>query len=439
MKIIHKYLAIPLSAQLEVTNSCNHRCIHCYNLDSDLQNRPHIQIADDTILACAQKLIDYKIFSVVITGGEPLVKKNLTKRAIDLFRKNNVRVSLNTNLTLLTDDFLSFLKEKGVGVLTSCPSAILTSFEKLVGVNSYESFEKKVKLLLEARIPLTVNMVVTKNNLNEIRTTAQKMRELGVRSFAATPMSLNMEYPRFDLLLSTEEVLQVIDDLLWSEKELGLHVDVLEALPKCIFSKDILLKNHSFLNRKCQAGRTTLAVSCNGDVRPCAHNPSTYGNILVDDLKLIWKQMNEWRSIQLIPTECQECTWLHYCNGGCRTNAKTLYGKWDAQDVWVKDPIKFPIPPKYKKTIALKDDTCFRVNKNFLCRQEYDDVFVLYNVQDNDYLMVNNMCYEFILDITSVDTITFKDLQIRYGISLDNNLFYDTILFLVQKGILKIL
>ena len=38
-----------------------------------------------------------------------------------------------------------------------------------------------------------------------------------------TAMSLNVDYPRLDLLLSTEEVLQVVNDLLWIEKELGLR------------------------------------------------------------------------------------------------------------------------------------------------------------------------------------------------------------------------
>jgi MoaA/NifB/PqqE/SkfB family radical SAM enzyme len=111
MKIEKRYLSAPLTAQLEITDSCNHRCIHCYNLDSDVANRPIRKVSDETVISCAQALIDGGVFSMVVTGGEPLIKKELTKKVIALFREHQIRVSLNTNLTLLDDDFITFLKK----------------------------------------------------------------------------------------------------------------------------------------------------------------------------------------------------------------------------------------------------------------------------------------------------------------------------------------
>lgn len=438
MEIIHKYLSAPLSAQFEVVESCNHRCLHCYNLDSDISNRPTVIIPDNTVLACAQKLIDSGIFAVVITGGEPLVKKSLTKKVISLFRENNVKVSLNTNLTLIDEEFIAFLKKEKIGILTSCPSAIPTSFERLVGVNNYERFESNIKRALEAGLGLTVNMVVTKDNREEVRTTAQKMKELGVSSFAATPMSLNMEYPRLDLLLSTQEVRSVIDDLLWAEKELGLRVDVLEALPKCLFPETILSENHSFLKRKCQAGRTTMAVSCNGDVRPCTHNPKSYGNILKEDLHGIWARMSDWRSLQYVPDECKECLWIHRCNGGCRTNAKAFSGEWDARDTWSTGPLRTFPPKGHGKPIEFNENTIFKVNDELRFREEYDHIYVVYNIKGNDYVMVNDVFYDFIIDMGSLDTINYHDLYQRYNTSAEDKGFNDSVTYLINKGILKV-
>ena len=147
MIIEKRYLSLPLTAQIEVTDFCNHRCIHCYNLDSEVKNRPTRKVSDDIVLACAQKLIDNNIFSVIVTGGEPLIKKELTKKVILLLKDNNIRVSLNSNLTLADDDFIQFLKEQKVGVLTSCPSGEESSFSKLVGVDNYSIFETKIKKL----------------------------------------------------------------------------------------------------------------------------------------------------------------------------------------------------------------------------------------------------------------------------------------------------
>ena len=136
MRVEKRYLSLPLTAQLEVTDFCNHRCIHCYNLDSEIKNRPMRKVNDNTVLACAQKLIDNNIFSVIVTGGEPLLNKELTKKVISLLKDNNTRVALNTNLTLADDAFISFLKEHKDGVLTSCPSGVESSFSKLVGINN---------------------------------------------------------------------------------------------------------------------------------------------------------------------------------------------------------------------------------------------------------------------------------------------------------------
>ena len=306
MRVEKRYLSLPLTAQLEVTDFCNHRCIHCYNLDSEIKNRPMRKVNDNTVLACAQKLIDNNIFSVIVTGGEPLLNKELTKKVIRLLKDNKTRVALNTNLTLADDDFISFLKEHTVGVLTSCPSGVESSFSKLVGINNYALFEKNIRKLESAGVRFTVNMVVTRQNLHEIQATAEKMKALGCKSFAATPMGLNVEYPRLDLLLSVEEVHEVISDLLWIEENLKMRVDILEALPKCVFPDNVLQGKHAFLNRKCQAGRTVIAVSCNGDVRPCAHNPFSYGNLLEEDLKTIWEEMNAWRSMKYVPEDCKD-------------------------------------------------------------------------------------------------------------------------------------
>ncbi len=437
MHIEKKYLSLPLAAQLEITDFCNHKCIHCYNLDSNVENRPARKVSDETVIACAQKLIDNKIFTVVITGGEPLIKKDLTKDVITRLCANNIKVSLNSNITLFDDEFIEFLKQSKVGVLTSCPSAIPSSFGKLTGTDNYVAFENNLKKLVNAGIRFTVNMVVTKDNLNEIRSTAERLKQLGCRSFAATPMGLNVDYPRFDLLLTTNEVQKVIADLLWAEEILGLKVDVLEALPKCLFSDKILSEKHAFLNRKCQAGRTGIAVSCSGDVRPCAHNPTTYGNILQEDIKSVWAKMSDWRSSQYVPEDCKECTWVNRCNGGCRTSAKTIHGEWSSKDMWATKPIK-TMPPKQNNPILLSTDTKLKINHDFLHRQEDENAVLVYNTNNDIYFMISQAYHDFIVELQKYDVITYNELLQKYETNVEDKHFRDVVSFLVQKNMLKI-
>ena len=438
MKVEKRYLSLPLTAQLEITDFCNHRCIHCYNLDSAIENRPARNVSDETVLACAQKLIDNQIFSVIVTGGEPLVKKELTKKVIRLLKENKTRVSLNSNLTLADDDFIQFLKEQKVGVLTSCPSGNSDSFSKLVGIDNYVQFETSIKKLVAVEVHFTVNMVVTKDNLSEIKATAGKMKALGCKSFAATPMGLNVEYPRLDLLLTIEEVRHVIADLLWVEENLKMKVDILEALPKCVFPKSVLKGKHAFLNRKCQAGRTVIAVSCNGDVRPCAHNPYSYGNLLEEDLRDIWQKMKDWRSLQYIPDECTDCTWLNRCNGGCRTSAKVYNGDWDKQDMWFTGNLKNP-PINDNKKIELKPDMLLKLTGNIRIRREGEDAFLIYNAEDDVFCMINQNFYDFIQQLKDNPICSFAKICQIVGLSPNDISIQDTVSFLLKKKILKII
>lgn len=435
MQIVKKYLSLPLTAQLEVTDFCNHRCIHCYNLDSEIKNRPMRKVDDNTVLACAQKLIDNKIFSVIVTGGEPLLKKELTKKVIRLLKENNTKVNLNTNLTLVDDDFINFLKKQSVGVLTSCPSGVAGSFSRLVGVDNYGLFERNVKKLVAAGVRFTVNMVVTKDNLHEVRTTAEEMKALGCKSFAATPMGLNVEYPRLDLLLSVEEVRSVITDLLWIEENLKMKVDILEALPKCVFPEEVLKGKHSFLNRKCQAGRTVIAVSCNGDVRPCAHNPSSYGNILDEELRDIWQKMSDWRSMTYVPEECRSCSWLNRCNGGCRTSAKVFNGDWNKKDMWCTGKLTTRPPTYRKQKIELKPQTRLQVVEGVRLRQEGDDAFVIYNIEDDIFFMINQSFCKCIETLQKKQEFSFGDIYNQQNSEQTN----DVCLFLLDKKVLKII
>lgn len=86
MKIEKRCLSLPLTAQLEITDFCNHKCLHYYNFDSKIENRPTRIVKDEIIMASARKLVDNGIFSVIITGGEPLIKKDLTKRVMNIKR-----------------------------------------------------------------------------------------------------------------------------------------------------------------------------------------------------------------------------------------------------------------------------------------------------------------------------------------------------------------
>lgn len=428
-------LSRPLTAQLEITNGCNHNCVHCYLLSSDNDKRPNHSFSDETVMASAEKLVEAGIFSVVITGGEPLLNKNLLFKVISLFTNNSIHVSLNTNLTLLDDEIAYFIKEKGVNILTSCPSGYIEKYNKITNTNNYQKFEQNLKKISDLGISFTVNMVVTKDNIDDVIETATTLKKIGCKSFAATPMSFNMDYPLPNLSLSLEEVQQTVSDLLYIEKQLGMRIDIVESLPKCCLPKNVLEGDYHFLKRSCQAGRTSISVSPNGDIRPCSHNSNSYGNIITSNIVEIYKKMLVWRTGDYIPKECNECVWISYCNGGCRTNAFAVHGSWNARDIWMTAPIR-GTKPFWKTDDFHIQNIRFRINSNYRTRKENDDSYLVYNLTNNTFFLVNKYLLDFINNLCSnFKELSFEDLANYYD-AKDNENFVYIIKILYIKGIL---
>lgn len=182
-----------------------------------------------------------------------------------------------------------------------------------------------------------------------------------------------------------------------------------------------------------------VAVSCNGDVRPCAHNPFSYGNLLEEDLRDIWQKMSDWRSAQYVPESCLDCTWLNRCNGGCRTSAKAFNGDWNKNDMWGTGKLAVTPPNNDNPVIELKPDTRLQFTPNLQARKDDEEAYVVYNATDDVFFMVNQAYYDFIMGLKEQGSFSFGALCETNHISPDNPQIQDIITFLIKKKVLKII
>ncbi|NQU86304.1 MAG: radical SAM protein [Mariniphaga sp.] len=434
-------ISAPITVQLEVTEKCNYRCPHCYHLVND--NNPgrefNFRENDENVLSIARELVNANIFNVVLTGGEPLTKKKLTLKLIKYFRARNVNVSLNTNLVLMDDDFLDkFINFGGNGMLISCPASTPKIYKEMTGNGNFRQFSNKVQKLVKKNVHFTVNMVVNKNNLRVVRETATKMIDLGVRRFAATPMALNVLYPDFKHFLSVKDVRKVVRDLVWVKKNFGIYVDIMEALPKCVFPKDIRCLGLNFLKRKCQAGITTMAVSTNGDIRPCTHNPQAYGNIFKENLSNIWEKMFDWRNGFYVPQDCKRCRVLNICLGGCRMTAKAydVTGQQSSKDPWMLKPLRNDDFRKENVNFDFGKKSIIRFSGKFQFRREGDG-YLIYSAK-NKILLVNDEFFALLKYLEKVYQIRLDDLANRNNISFNDRDFQKIIKLLLRNKFISL-
>ena len=105
-------LGLPISGNFELTPRCNFNCKMCYvHLSEEEQRRRGKELSADEWLAAAEKARDAGMVFLLLTGGEPLVRQDFRYLLAEL-KKMGLMVSVNSNGSLINDDWIEFLKSE---------------------------------------------------------------------------------------------------------------------------------------------------------------------------------------------------------------------------------------------------------------------------------------------------------------------------------------
>ena len=109
--------------RISVTDRCNYRCSYC--MPAEIFNKDYSYIKQSKILSyeeiiqIATILKKIGLKKIRITGGEPLLRKNIDKLIYKLKNEVGIKdVSMTTNGSLLTDKKLNELKASGLDSVT---------------------------------------------------------------------------------------------------------------------------------------------------------------------------------------------------------------------------------------------------------------------------------------------------------------------------------
>lgn len=308
----------PSNLQIEVTENCNHNCFYCYNhwrTDDPSKNKMTVENAKK-LTSILDK--DIKPFGITITGGEPM----LNLPAVLEIAKGNIKrgYSLNSNLTILGEDKLNSLLEvnSNFGIMASLPHFESEKFREIVGRKTLPKFYENLRRVVDSGIAVTVNMVTNKLSKDSVYEQGKFLyEEFGLTSFAATPAlkpSMRKMGEKDDYCLSNDEVAKSLDDLLRLKDDFGMDVQVLEVIPPCSLPEHLRGK----FDNSCSAGRSTIQIGYNGDVRSCGFSPYSEGNIFKEDFSKIWDRFDPYKLNEHVPDDCKECEEVYTCLGGCR-------------------------------------------------------------------------------------------------------------------------
>jgi cyclic pyranopterin phosphate synthase len=156
----HNYLRISL------TDNCNLRCFYCMP-EEDYEFTPVSRLMQhDEILAIAKVFVAEGVDKIRLTGGEPLVRKDVAK-IISSLSELPVTLTLTTNGTRL-HEFLDVLKEAKIKSLNiSLDTLQSDKFNLLTRRNQFRQVFDNIHLMVNHGFHVKVNVVVMKG-LNDM-------------------------------------------------------------------------------------------------------------------------------------------------------------------------------------------------------------------------------------------------------------------------------
>ena len=221
--LVDRYGRVHDDLRISVTDRCNLRCVYCMP-EEGMTFLPRAELLSyQEIGRVAQVAHDLGVTSIRLTGGEPLVRKDLAKLIAQLAGIGFNDIALTTNGMLLAP-LASALADAGLTrVNVSCDSLRADRFESIRRRGDLATVLASMDAAETAGLtPLKVNVVLLRgNNEDEIEDFASFARETGriVRFIEFMPLDAQGQWDR-DQLVPGREVFDRISRV-WPLEAVG--------------------------------------------------------------------------------------------------------------------------------------------------------------------------------------------------------------------------
>ena len=322
----------------ECTQRCNFACIHCGSdckVDSHIKDMPFEDFRK--VLESIKRESDVSRLTVNITGGEPLVRKDLEVCGRAIYDMG-IAWGIVTNGSLLTEDRFRSLLKAGIHGMTISLDGIGEVHDWMRGrKGAYERAVNAISMVcrfnqaaMQSRpclgfsalkptdaVAFDVVTCVNKRSLEQLQELKEVLVGSGVkrwRLFTIFPVGRALEYP--ELQMDREEFRRLMLFIKETRKE-GL-IDAEYACEGFLGDYEGEVRNHFFT---CQAGITVGSVLADGSISACASIRSDYtqGNIYDgDDFMEVWKtRFKPYRDrTWMYKDACAKCKYFRWCQGG---------------------------------------------------------------------------------------------------------------------------
>jgi len=318
----------------ELTEACNQCCRFCYNYWRD--GKVTIPAPDPALARKTLKklLSQVSVGTLSFSGGEPMLLGNIHDLVLSARFKGS-RVNILTNGTLLSDDALENFLPLGVGAiqipLLSADAGVHDYLTNKPG--SWGKAKDALSRTGTAGIGVAV-LVITKINAPGVSDTLALIRDCGIKTVMVNRFNIGGNGILHSKELvpdrkTLQESFAAIEAFAKTNPQIHFVSGV--CTPLCLM--DTAPYPH-ILFTKCSTDLSGRPVTVNykGDVRFCNHSPRVLGNIYERPIFNILNDPEINAIYSPLPDECEKCSLLERCGGGCRAASEQVYGTFSAMD-----------------------------------------------------------------------------------------------------------
>jgi heme b synthase len=328
----------------EVTRSCNLNCVHC-RASSDSGPYPE-EMDTNGALSTVDQITEVGRPIVILTGGEPLLRKDIFTLAAYGAEKG-LRMVMGSNGTLVTRDMAKQISQSGIKrVSISLDGATSKSHDQFRQVRgSFSRAMEGITRLKEENVEFQINTTLTRQNLSE----AKKILDLSVglgavahHVFLLVPTGRAKEMVGQELTANEYE-----DTLYWFYQQQSVvplqfkatcapqfyRISLQEARAK---GEELKRESHGLdaVTRGCLAGISYCFISHQGVVQPCGYLDLNAGDLRESAFRDIWHDspiFRKLRDFSCYKGKCGRCNYIAVC-GGCRARAYAASGDYLEQE-----------------------------------------------------------------------------------------------------------
>ena len=307
-----------LKFQVEITNVCNERCVHCY-IPHAMKN---FSMEPEMYYQILREVGEMGVVSFGISGGEPMLHPNFLD-FVQEAQKLSINITILTNLTLLKKEYIEAFKKGRITIIASLYSLVNEHHDKITQVpGSCEKTKLAIQTLLENNIPVQINCPLMKDNENDFVELVRwaKTKNIMVRTDYCLIARCDGSSDNLENRIDIEHMQVIIDELTEENTYFKKLISADDYEEQCA----ILYNDQN--GHWCGVGYTCCSVDAYGNVLPCpSWSDFSAGNVHEKSLTEIWLTSEKFKYIRALTKKdfkkCVNCQEQAYCSVCMARNA----------------------------------------------------------------------------------------------------------------------